>query len=107
MPKNTAAPTSTPPINHGAYSTITCLTASNCSSSVKYSSAMASPLTAFKTQQDSQAFIDLGDGPFLLRQLLTQSLHGDHTPGHFVISQNDRKLCAALVRTLELRLETP
>src|SRR5260370_5893050 len=107
MPKNAAAPTSTPPINHGAYSTIKCLTASNCSSSVKYSSAMASPLPAFKTQQDPQAFFDLGDGPFLLRQLLAQSFHRDHAPGRFVIPQNDRKLCAALVRALELRLETP
>src|SRR5579859_4571002 len=107
MPKNAAAPTSTPPINHGAYSTIKCLTASNCSSSVKYSSAMASPLPAFKTQQDPQAFIDLGDGTFLLRQLPAQRFHRDHAPGHFVIPQNDRKLRAALVRTLELRLETP
>src|SRR5216684_351352 len=107
MPKNAAAPTSTPPINHGAYSTIKSLTASNCSSSVKYSSAMASPLPAFKTQQDPQAFIDLGDGAFLLRRLPAQCLDGDHAPGHFVIPQNDRKLRAALIRTLELRLETP
>src|SRR5258708_121093 len=107
MPKNAAAPTSTPPINHGAYSTIKCLTASSCSSSVKYSSAMASPLPAFKTQQDPQAFIDLDDGAFLLRHLLAQTFHRDHAPGHFVIPQNDRKLCAALIRALELRLEAP
>src|SRR6202030_4029714 len=107
MPKNTAAPTNTPPINHGAYSAIRCLTASNCSSSVKYSSAMASPLPALNTQQDSQAFTDLGDGAFLLRHFPAQSLHGNHTPGYFVIPQKNRKLRPALIRTLELRFETP
>src|ERR1700682_2630480 len=107
MPKNKAAPTSTPPINHGAYSDIKCLTASSCSSSVKYSSAMASPLSALKTQQDTQAFTDLSERAFLLRQLLAQSLHGYHPPRHFVIPQENRKLRPALIRTLELRLETP
>src|ERR1700726_1118340 len=92
---------------HGAYSVNACLTASNCSSSVKYSSAMASPLPALKTQQHSQAFTDSGDGAFLLRHFLAQRLHGDHAPGRFVIPQHDRKLCAALIRTLELRFETP
>src|SRR5271163_2362698 len=106
MPKNTAAPTSTPPISHGAYSAVNRLTASNCSSSVKYSSAMASPLPALKTQQDPQAFTDLGDGAFLLRQFLAQGLQSDHAPGRFIIPDDDRELCAALVRALELRLET-
>src|ERR1700681_734401 len=107
MPKKAAAPISPPPITHGASSAIKCLTASNCSSSVKYSSAMASPLPALKTQQHSQAFTDLVDGAFLLRHFLAQRLHGDHAPGRFVIPEHDRKLRAALVRTLELRLETP
>src|SRR5271168_2825530 len=107
MPKNTAAPASNPPTSHGAYSITKCLTASNCSSSVKYSSGMSSPLPAFKTQQDPQAFTDLGDGAFLLRQLLAQGLHGHHAPRQFVFTQQQRKLRAALVRALELRLETP
>src|SRR4249919_3708028 len=93
-------------MSHGAYSVNQCLTASICSSSVKYSSAMTSPLPALETQQNPQAFTDLRKGAFLLRQFPPQGLHGDCAACHFVIPQNQRKLRPALVRTLELRLET-
>src|ERR1700722_13096995 len=92
---------------HGAYSLNACLTTSNCSSSVKYSSVMTSPLPALKTQQDAQAFTDLADWALLLRRLLAQGLHGNDAPRHFIFPEENCELRAALVRTLQLRLETP
>src|SRR3984957_6408098 len=68
---------------------------------------MTSPLPALKTQQDTQAFTDLADGAFLLRRLLAQGLHGNHAPRRFVLPQENCKLRAALVRTLQLCLEAP
>src|ERR1700736_665361 len=96
----------TAPTIHGPHSAVNCLTCSSCSSSVKYSSGMISPLplSPFQTEQRPQAFTDLGYGVFLLRLILAQGLHCHYPAGHFVVPQNECKLRAALVGTLELRL---
>src|ERR1700737_937828 len=93
-----------PPNIHGAYSLKARLTASSCSSSVKYSSAMLIP--PLKTQKPADTFTDLFDRAIFLREFAAQCLHGHHPPGHLVIPQHERIVRAALVGALELCLET-
>ena len=67
---------------------------------------MTTPLPPpLRPNKTADAFTDLLDGAFLLRQLLAQRLHRDHPAGHLVIPQHQRELRAALVGALELRLE--
>ena len=51
-----------------------------------------------QTQQQAQAFIDSLERALFLCRLATQRLHRDHSPSHFVIPQDQGKLCAASCR---------
>src|SRR5258708_17235577 len=67
---------------------------------------MTTPLSQpLKTQQDPQAFIDSFDGAFFLRRIPPQILESHDAASHLVVAQNERKLRAALVGALELRLD--
>src|SRR5579859_1057545 len=67
---------------------------------------MTTPLSpALKTQQDTQAFTDSFDGAFFLCRIPPQILESHDAASHLVVAQNERKLRAALVGALELRLE--